>query len=89
MTGDVTLMLVYEPSTAEGRPVPLVRVSDLGLAAQVADKAIRDAEERAAAIHNADEFLGEVEAAEARRLRDVLAVLIPGLVINGPCTNPC
>jgi hypothetical protein len=81
--GEVTLMLLYEPASAEGRPVPLVRVFDPGLAVQVATKAIREAEERAAAVHDADEFLGEVEAAEARRLRELLAILIPA--INRPC----
>jgi hypothetical protein len=78
-SGNVALVLIYEPASAKGRPVPLVRIDDPELAARAAQSAIRQAEVQAAAIADADEFLGEVEQAEVRRLRDVLAILIPGL----------
>jgi len=80
--GSIALVLVYEPCTPRRGPVPLVRVDDPGLALRVAECAIAAAEARAAELSHADEFLGEVEQAEAQRLRRVLALLIPGLAIE-------
>ena len=78
-TGTVALMLIYEPSGFKQGPVPLVRLDNPALALEVARSVIAEAEARAAEFSQADEFLGEAEFAEARRLRQVLALLIPGL----------
>jgi hypothetical protein len=75
----ITLMLIYEPATSQQGPVPLARVDDQNLAVMVARSAIAAAEARAQTLSNADAYLGEVELAEVRRLREVLALLIPGL----------
>jgi hypothetical protein len=78
-TGSIVLMLVYEPPSSRRGPVPLVRLEDPELALKVAQFAIAEAEVRASELSQKDEFLGEVEHAEAQRLRRVLAFLIPGL----------
>jgi hypothetical protein len=74
----IALMLVYEPDSADGGPVPLARVSDGQLIAAVAEAAVSAAEERAQKISRRDEFLGEIERAEVRRLRELLSLLLPG-----------
>jgi hypothetical protein len=79
VSGDITLLLVYEPRTSKQGPIPLARVDNPGLAMKVAQSAIAEAEARASELSEADEFLGEAEFAEAQRLRRVLALLIPGL----------
>jgi len=77
MTGNVSLLLVYEP--AGGRPLTVARVSDSRMLVDAAQLAIVAAEHRAAELAAADRVLGEVERAEAGRLRKVLSLLIPEL----------
>jgi len=72
-------MLVYEPPTSHQGPVPLARIDNPNLALIVARSAISEAEARAARLSDADEFLGELERAEADRLRLVLTALLPEL----------
>jgi len=76
--GNVALMLVYEPASTDVEPVPLVRVCDNTLAVAVAESAIREAEARVREITLRDEFLGEIEQTEVRRLRELLSLLVPG-----------
>lgn len=71
-------MLVYEPDSAEAGPVPLVRIADDQLIIAVAEAAVRTAEERAKKMARQDEFLGEIERAEVRRVRELLKFLVPG-----------
>jgi len=75
--GNVVLMLVYEPASPESTPVPVLRVSDVGLAAAVAQAAVLEAEARAREISLLDEVLGKIEEIEALRLRRLLGLLIP------------
>ena len=77
-TGKIVLMLVYEPASADAGPVPLVRVSDHALAIAVAESAISEAEARVREICRRDEFLGEIEQTEVRRLRELLTLIVPG-----------
>jgi len=77
--GNISLMLVYEPSSADSGPVPLVRVrNNAGLARAIAESGISEAEARARELSSQDEVLGEIEMAEVRRLREVLILLVPG-----------
>jgi len=75
-------MLVYEPPGSRRGPVPLVRLEDPELALLVADSAIAAADARASELSGADEFLGEFERLEARRLRRTLRLLIPRLAVG-------
>jgi len=77
MTGNVSLLLVYEP--AGGRPLTVVRVEDRRMLLDAAHLAILVAEQRAEELAAADRVLGEVERAEAGRLRRVLSLLVPEL----------
>ncbi len=77
MTGNVSLLLVYEP--AGGRPLTVARVSDPRMLVDAAQVAIVAAERRAEELTEADRVLGEVEWAEAGRLRKVLSLLVPEL----------
>ena len=77
MNGNLAVVLLYEPVSAQRKPVPIARVLDPELMLLVAQCAISEAEARAAEFERADEFLGEAERAEVRRLRNVLALLIP------------
>jgi hypothetical protein len=77
MTGNVSLLLVYEP--VGGRPLTVARVADSRMLVDAACAAILAAEQRAAELATADSLLGELERAEAGRLRTVLSLLIPGL----------
>ena len=79
MTPNLVLVLLYEPATSKGRPVPLAQVADQQLIVRVAEAALSEAQSRAAALAKTDELLGEVEVAEADRLRRVLEPLVPGL----------
>ena len=79
-TGNVAIVLVSEPATTKGRPLPLARVHDESIVVDAARVAIADAQARAKDMAHADQFLGEVEQAEVNRLQKVLALLIPGLV---------
>ena len=71
------LLIVYEPE--RGRPLTVARVGDRGLLVAAARAAIAEAEERAAALGEADEFLGAVQRQEAARIRHVLGMLVPEL----------
>ena len=77
MTGNVSLLLVYEP--AGGRPLTVARVHDRRMLLDAAQIAIIAAEQRAEELAAADRVLGEVERAEAGRLRRVLSILVPEL----------
>jgi hypothetical protein len=77
MPGTVSLLLVNEPSG--GRPLTVARVEDARMLVDAAHAAILAAERRAAELAGADCLLGEVERAEAGRLRTVLTLLIPAL----------
>jgi len=76
----LSVLLMYEPQSAAGRPVPLARVTDSGAILQIARAAIQQAQRRAAELDQADEVLGTVERAEVDRLRNVLNVMVPGLL---------
>ena len=76
------LAIVYEPE--RGRPFTVARVADRLLLVAVAQAAIAEAEGRASAIAEADEFLGTVQHEEAERIRRVLGILVPEL--RGPVT---
>lgn len=77
MTGNVSLLLVYEP--AGGRPLTVARIADPRMLLDAAQVAILAAEQRAEELATADRLLGEVERAEAGRLRKVLSLLVPEL----------
>jgi hypothetical protein len=79
---NLSLVLLYEPATAEGRPVPIARTGDARLISAVAERALRDATERAGVLSRADETLGKLKCAEVGRLRATLAILIPGLLLS-------
>jgi len=70
-------LLVYEP--AGGRPLTVARVADRRMLLDAAQQAILAAEQRADELATADRVLGEVERAEAGRLRRVLSLLVPEL----------
>jgi hypothetical protein len=76
---NISLILVYEPATSNGRPTPLAHTADPDLILAVAERAIGDAISRAESLSASDEILGELERAEADRLRTILATLIPEL----------
>jgi Asp/Glu/hydantoin racemase len=76
--GNIFLMLVYEPTLASVAPVPLARICDRTLAVAVAQSAVAQAETQADEVYSLDQLLGEIEQAEARRLREVLGLLVPG-----------
>ena len=80
MSGTVTLLLVYEP--AGGRPLTVARVQDRRMLLDAAHLAILVAEQRAEELAAADRVLGEVERAEAGRLRRVLSLLVPDLRVH-------
>ena len=82
MTGSVSLLLVYEP--AGGRPLTVARVQDRRMLLHAAQLAILAAEQRAEEFGAADRLLGEVERAEAGRLRRVLSLLVPELTATQP-----
>jgi hypothetical protein len=77
MTGNVSLLLVYEPNG--GRPLTVARVDNRQMLLDAAQLAIIAAEKRAEELAAADRVLGEVERAEAGRLRKVLSLLVPEL----------
>jgi hypothetical protein len=64
--------------------VPIARILDAELTLLAARCAITEAEARAAELEQADNFLGEAERAEVQRLRNVLAMLIPGISTTNP-----
>jgi len=74
----VALMLIYEPASTEAGPIAIARISDRALVIAAAVAALNQAEARAAQIASLDELLGKIEELEARRLGDLLALLVPG-----------
>jgi hypothetical protein len=72
---DVSIVLLYEPTS--GRPVPIARASDPALIVAVAKSAISDASARASRLYRANPIVGKVERAEVKRLKEVLALLVP------------
>lgn len=72
---NVELMLVYTPPG--GRPLTVARLGDRQMLIAAAQAAVVEAELRAEELATADAVLGEVERAEASRLRHVLGVLLP------------
>jgi hypothetical protein len=80
MSGNVTLLLVYE--SAGGRPLTVARVQDRRILLDAAHFAIMAADQRAEELAAADRVLGEVERAEAGRLRKVLTLLVPDLKVG-------
>ena len=85
MTGTVSVLVVYEPPG--GRPLTVARVRDQRMLVDVAEIAILAAEQRAEELAAADPVLGEVERAEAGRLRNVLNLLIPELKAREACAS--
>jgi hypothetical protein len=85
---NVVLMLVYEPSSTEAAPIPVVRLSDGPLAVAVAEAAVHQAEMHAKEVSRLDEVLGRIEELEAYRLRELLALLVPGFPKPSCVANP-
>lgn len=76
---NISIVLVYEPQSANGRPIPVARSKDPELVLAVARQAMGEADSKAVTLSESDELLGEVENAEAERLRSILLTLIPEL----------
>jgi hypothetical protein len=77
---NVTVLLVYE--TPGGSPLTIARVVDTRVITEVARAAVGAVELRADALSEADMLLGQVEWAEANRLRRVLTLLVPDFHIG-------
>ena len=60
------------------RPLSVATVEDQALLRQVAQLALQQAEQRAAAVAAEDPIMGMLQAAEVQRLRATLSILIPG-----------
>jgi hypothetical protein len=82
MSGDLAVVLLFEPRSIRNGPVVIGRVSDPSVVELAAKSIIRTAEVRAASIGSLDELVGEVESAEACRLRRLLTMLLPGLALG-------
>ena len=78
---NIAVLLVYE--TPGGSPLTVARVADARLIGEVARAAVGAVELQADALSEADSMLGELERAEASRLRKVLSLLIPGFRLDG------
>jgi hypothetical protein len=63
------------------RPLSVATLEDEGLLRQAAQIAIEQAEDRAAAVAAEDPIMGMLQAAEVRRLRAALSILVPGLSV--------
>ena len=74
---NISLVLVYHPTTHSTQPVPLCRIDDPAVIKNAARAAVTRANARAAALSGVDEFLSRAEALEARRLSAVLQLLVP------------
>ena len=70
------LTITYEGSDGQSLAVATVRNEDLLW--QAARIALKEAEESVKTAAREDPLMGELQAAEAQRLRTTLAVLIPG-----------
>jgi hypothetical protein len=77
MSGDLTVVLLYEPRAVGEGPVLLAHVNDPFVVEMAAKSVIRAAEERAAKLCALDELIGEAETAEAGRLKSLLTMLLP------------
>lgn len=76
-----TLTITYQ---APGqRPLSVATVEDAGLLRQAAKLALEQAEQHAAAVASEDPVMGMLQAAEVRRLRAALSILIPGFTAIG------
>lgn len=60
------------------RPLSVATVEDEGLLRQAAQLALEQAERSAAAAAAEDPVMGMLQAAEVRRLRAALSILVPG-----------
>ena len=60
------------------RPLSVATVEDEGLLRQAAQLALKQAEQRAAAVAAEDPIMGMLQTAEVQRLRAALSILIPG-----------
>jgi len=76
----VSVLLVYE--TPGGSPLTIARVADSRVITDVANAAVRAIESRADALAEADVILGEVERAEAGKLKKILSLLVPDLKLR-------
>jgi hypothetical protein len=65
------------------RPLSVATVDDEGLLRQAAKLAIEQAEQRAKTVASEDPVMGMLQAAEVRRLRAALSILIPGFSAIG------
>ena len=70
--GNLSLLLVYEPASAQGRPVPVARVCDERILRDAARAAVDHARKRALELGSRDDVLGAVEEEEVKRLEHVL-----------------
>jgi len=68
------LSLLYCPT--DGRPLRIANIDDPELLNRAVDRAVREAERRAAAISEVDEVLGAAEREEAGALRRVLGIFM-------------
>jgi hypothetical protein len=66
------------------RPLSVATVEDERLLRMAAQLALEQAEQRAAAVASEDPIMGMLQAAEVRRLRAALSILVPGFAVpNG------
>lgn len=77
-SGDISLVLLFEPRTNREGPVMIARVDDPSLIARAARVAVGAAQKRAAEMCDVDELIGQVEVAEADRLKALFTLLMPG-----------
>ena len=61
------------------RPLSIATVEDEVLLKEAAKLALEQAEQQAAAAASDDPIMGMLQAAEVRRLREALSILVPGL----------
>jgi hypothetical protein len=76
--GRVVVILMYEPAVPEMEPIPLSRVCDNRVAVAAANSALFEAEKQAKDISISDQLLGEMGQIEARRLRELFGLIVPG-----------
>ena len=60
------------------RPLSVATVEDEGLLRQAAQLALKQAEQRAAAVASEDPVMGMLQVAEVQRLQAALSILVPG-----------
>lgn len=69
------------------RPLSVATVEDETLLRQAAQLALQQAEQRAAAVAVEDPIMGMLQAAEVRRLRATLSILVPGFATTGDASD--